>query len=261
MKSLKPSLVHLTLGILSVAGLAAPAPAAVEWLTDLPKAQARATAENKAVLINFTGSDWCGWCIRLRREIFTRPEFEQYASSNLVLVEIDFPKHKAQSDALKRANRALAERFEVEGYPTLLVLDEDGRRLGKLGYMPGGPKAFLKSLDGQMRTRPTAGLPVNARTPAPAIAPRPGASTGKKTTPTPWPPTQTEGLVVKGISGSKDRRMALVNNQTLAPGETASVKVVGGTLRVHCLEIRGDIVVVTIDGKEGRHELKLWNGL
>jgi len=258
---MKPSFVCLALGILIVAGRPAPAPAAAEWLTDLTKAQARAKSDKKAVLINFTGSDWCGWCIRLRKEIFTRPEFEQYAASNLVLVEIDFPKRKEQPDTLKKANRALAQKFDVEGYPTLLILDEDGKKLGKLGYMPGGPKPFLKALDGSVRQRTASGLPVNARTPSPAPAAKPDATPTKKNTPAPWPPTQTEGLVVKGISGPKDRRMALINNQTFSPGEAASVKVTGGTLRVHCVAIRNDIVVVTIDGKEGQHELKLWNGL
>src|SRR6266481_5854060 len=69
---------------------------AATWLTDLPSAQATAKAENKIVLINFTGSDWCGWCIRLRDEVFSQPEFDAYANDHLVLVEADFPRHKAQ---------------------------------------------------------------------------------------------------------------------------------------------------------------------
>ena len=67
---------------------------AAAWSTDLARAQARAKAEGKAVLLNFTGSDWCGWCIKLRRDVFLKPDFEAYARTNLVLVEVDFPKRK-----------------------------------------------------------------------------------------------------------------------------------------------------------------------
>src|SRR2546421_12333851 len=116
---------------------------AADWLTDLPAAQATAKAENKIVLIDFTGSDWCGWCIRLRNEVFSQPEFESFANDHLVLVEADFPRGKPQDDALKKANAALLQRFHIQGYPTLVVLSSDGRELGTLGYQPGGPQAFI----------------------------------------------------------------------------------------------------------------------
>src|SRR5690348_11884172 len=77
------------------------------WLTDLPAAQAAAKAEKKIVLINFTGSDWCGWCIRLRNEVFSQPQFDSFAKDHLVLVETDFPRRKSQSPEVKRANAAL----------------------------------------------------------------------------------------------------------------------------------------------------------
>src|SRR6266581_5344317 len=77
---------------------------AAEWLTDVPAAQEQAAAENKLVLLNFTGSDWCGWCMKLKAEVFSQPEFEDYANKNLVLVEIDFPKRKPQPAAQKKAN-------------------------------------------------------------------------------------------------------------------------------------------------------------
>jgi len=72
------------------------------WLTDLPKAQAQAKAENKIVLLDFTGSDWCGWCIKFRKEVLDTPEFQAYAAKNVVLVELDFPNKKVQSADLKR---------------------------------------------------------------------------------------------------------------------------------------------------------------
>jgi thioredoxin-related protein len=118
-----------------------------EWLTDLPKAQAQAKKESKLVLIDFTGSDWCGWCIKLDKEVFSTSEFHEYAKKNLVLVEIDFPHKKQQSPELKKTNRALAEKYKIEGYPTVIVLDGDGKKVGELGYMKGGPKAFTAELD------------------------------------------------------------------------------------------------------------------
>ncbi len=117
------------------------------WLTDLPKAQAKAKEENKLVLMDFTGSDWCGWCIKLKKEVFSKPAFEAYAKKNLVLVEVDFPRTKAQPSALKKANEALSQKYAIEGYPTIIVLDGAGKKLGTLGYMPGGPDVFLAELD------------------------------------------------------------------------------------------------------------------
>src|SRR5437867_1134044 len=119
---------------------------AATWLTDLPAAQASAKAEEKVVLLNFTGSDWCGWCIRLRNEVFSQPEFDAYANDHLVLVEADFPHRKAQSAALKQSNAGLSRQFHIRGYPTLIVLSADGQQLGTLGYQPGGPQAFIAEL-------------------------------------------------------------------------------------------------------------------
>lgn len=119
---------------------------ALNWQTDLPKAQEQARKENKTVLINFTGSDWCGWCIRLKKDVFDTETFKTYAAKHLVLVEIDFPRRKAQSEALKAANRALQERFKIQGYPTLIVLDGGGKELGRLGYEKT-PEAFIAKLE------------------------------------------------------------------------------------------------------------------
>jgi protein disulfide-isomerase len=119
---------------------------AAEWGTDLPEAQAQAKKENKLVLLDFTGSDWCGWCIRLKQEVFDTAEFKAYAAKNLVLVEVDFPRGKAQSAELKKANQALQEKYKIQGYPTIIVLNGDGKQVGELGYMKGGPKAFIAEL-------------------------------------------------------------------------------------------------------------------
>jgi protein disulfide-isomerase len=119
-----------------------------EWMTDLAKAQEKAKQENKAILINFTGSDWCGFCIKLDKEVFSKPEFKQYAEKNLVLVEADFPSKKKLDPALKTANEKLKEQYKVEGFPTLVVLDASGKKLGEeVGYGGGGPAKFIKTID------------------------------------------------------------------------------------------------------------------
>ncbi len=118
----------------------------LKWFTDLPKAQEQAKAEKKLVMLDFTGSDWCGWCIKLNKEVFSQPEFADYAKKNLVLVEVDFPRNKPQSEALKKANEELQEKYKIEGYPTIIVLDSTGKKLGELSYEPG-PKAFIRELE------------------------------------------------------------------------------------------------------------------
>ena len=122
--------------------------AADTWLTDLPKAQEQAKAENKIVLMDFTGSDWCPWCIKFKKEVLDNQKFLDYAATNVVLVEVDFPHKKEQSADLKKANAALNDKFKVEGYPTLVVLDKDGNEIGRQeGYESGGPKAFIAKLE------------------------------------------------------------------------------------------------------------------
>ena len=120
--------------------------AELQWTTDLAKAQAQAKKENKLVMLDFTGSDWCGWCIKLNKDVFSTKEFADYASKNLVLVEVDFPRHKELSAEQKKANQTLQEKYKIEGYPTIIVLNAEGKKLGDLGYM-NSPKPFLKKLD------------------------------------------------------------------------------------------------------------------
>jgi protein disulfide-isomerase len=126
--------------------LVAPLAAAEGWITDAKAAQDKARAEQKLVLMNFTGSDWCGWCIKLKDEVFSTKQFKDYAAKNLVLLEVDFPRQKPQTAAQKQANQALQKKYGIRGYPTLIVLNGEGKQVGQLGYMPGGPKAFLGKL-------------------------------------------------------------------------------------------------------------------
>jgi len=121
--------------------------AELDWMTDLGKAQAKAKEEHRLVLMDFTGSDWCPWCIKLRKEVFSTPEFTAYAKTNLVPVEIDFPRQKEQTAELKKANQALQAKYAIQGYPTVIVLNSQGKKIGELGYNEGGPKPFVAKLE------------------------------------------------------------------------------------------------------------------
>jgi thioredoxin-related protein len=117
------------------------------WLTNYEEGQQEAQANNKLVLLNFTGSDWCGWCKLLDREVFSQPQFKEYANKNLVLVEVDFPKRKQIPDTIKNQNLQLAMRYQIQGFPTIVVLNGNGQVVGELGYMEGGPAVFIAQLE------------------------------------------------------------------------------------------------------------------
>jgi len=122
--------------------------AELTWLTDLPKAQAQANAEKKSVLLFFHGSDWCPTCRELERDVIKSPEFIAYARQALVLVDVDFPTKGTQSEALKQANAALRQRFNIgDNLPTLVLLNESGETVfQEAGYTGGGPAAVLPNL-------------------------------------------------------------------------------------------------------------------
>lgn len=128
---------------------AEPAAKPAAWITSYEAAKAEAAARKVPILADFSGSDWCGWCVRLEKEVFSKDEFRQYAEKNLVLLLVDFPRGKAQPDAEKKQNRELAEKFGIEGFPTVLLLDAEGKELARTGYRAGGAAAYvghLKSL-------------------------------------------------------------------------------------------------------------------
>ena len=116
--------------------------------TALAGALSRAQSENKLVLLDFPGSDWCPWCIKFAHDILSTDQFASYANAKLVLLKVDFLRHAPQSDDLKRANAALAKQFGVHGYPTYVLLNTDGKELGRqAGYLKGGPNAFIAKLE------------------------------------------------------------------------------------------------------------------
>lgn len=122
--------------------------AADGWLTDLDAARQVALREKKPLLIDFTGSDWCGFCIKLRNEVFTAQEFKDFAKG-FVLVELDYPNRKPQPPEVKARNREIQTKFAVRGFPTVLLMDAaTGEAYGRIsGYSPGsGPKAYVARL-------------------------------------------------------------------------------------------------------------------
>jgi len=142
-----------------------------KWHTDLPEAQALAKKEKKLVFMDFTGSDWCGWCMKLKQEVFSTPEFNNYARTNLVLVEVDLPRFKPMSPETLARNTKLQEQYRAEGFPTIVVLDTAGRELWRLGgYAEAKPAQWILMLES---LKAKAGLAPSPRpaTPAPAPAP------------------------------------------------------------------------------------------
>jgi len=128
------------------------------WHEDLKEAITISQKENKPLMLFFTGSDWCGWCIRLQKEVFFKPEFTKWAAENVVLVELDFPRKKAQSKELRAQNTQLQQQFQVRGYPTIWFVKADKNssgqvnlsQLGSTGYVKGGPAAWIATANQQL---------------------------------------------------------------------------------------------------------------
>lgn len=136
MKTLRLLLVPVAAVVLAASSMAA------EWMTDYNKALALSNKTGKPILADFTGSDWCGWCIKLKKEVFSKPEFDAWAKKNVILLELDYPRSKAQPDALKKQNAGLRDKYQIQGYPTILFLGSKGQVLGQYGYDAGGPKVW-----------------------------------------------------------------------------------------------------------------------
>ncbi|MES2980804.1 MAG: thioredoxin family protein [Verrucomicrobiota bacterium] len=118
------------------------------WISDFEAAKKQAVDGKKSLLIDFTGSDWCGWCIKLNKEVFVHDAFKNGVKDKFVLVELDFPKDKSKiTEAVSAQNETLKTKYGVEGFPTILLTDEQGKPFAKTGYQPGGPEAYVKHLD------------------------------------------------------------------------------------------------------------------
>jgi protein disulfide-isomerase len=118
----------------------------LNWENNLETAIQQAKKENKAVLVNFTGSDWCIWCKRLSSEVFQQKAFKDYANESLVLVMLDFPRNIEQSAETQAYNNNLAQKYGIQGFPTILIIDGEGKLVGQTGYLPGGPEKYVENI-------------------------------------------------------------------------------------------------------------------
>ena len=141
----------LVIAFLTLTSMSIQAQEELTWHTDMSKATDISIKENKPMFLFFTGSDWCGWCIRLQKEVFKTPEFIKWAKDNVVLVELDFPRKNNQTEEIKSQNAQLQQQLQVRGYPTVWFVSATKtaeakinlNALGSSGYVAGGPKVWI----------------------------------------------------------------------------------------------------------------------
>ena len=126
----------------------------LKWETDMNKAMEISQQTKKPLMLFFTGSDWCGWCMRLQKEVLNTPEFVKWAKDNVVLVELDYPRRTPQKPEIQKQNMELQQAFQVQGYPTVWFTNfsrKDNKvnfeQLGSTGYVAGGPSAWIAGAD------------------------------------------------------------------------------------------------------------------
>lgn len=122
------------------------------WSTDYNASITQAAASKKAILLEFTGSDWCPPCMKQNKDVFEQSAFEDYAKDKLVLVKLDFPRGKEQTPEIKLQNKNLAAQYGVEGFPTIILLSPEGKELARqVGYGGGGTTGFIDWADKNLK--------------------------------------------------------------------------------------------------------------
>jgi protein disulfide-isomerase len=130
------------------------------WETNVNKAMEISNKTKKPLMLFFTGSDWCGWCIRLQKEVLKTPEFAAWAKENVVLVELDYPRRTPQTPEIQAQNSGLQQAFGIQGFPTVCFANGTNKEgkinfegLGQTGYVAGGPTAWLAVADGLLKKK------------------------------------------------------------------------------------------------------------
>ncbi len=135
-------------------GLAATAMAEAQWLTDIKAAREQAAKEKKPVFMLFTGSDWCPGCIHMHKELFSKKIFEDFAAKNVILMKVDFPEKIKLPAEVEKQNEELQLQYKVEGYPTIIITDKDGKKIAESGIEEYGlinnPAKYIKVLEKQI---------------------------------------------------------------------------------------------------------------
>lgn len=128
-----------------------------EWTTNFAKALRTAAAMKRSVLMDFTGSDWCPWCVKLEQDVFEKPEFKEFARKNLVLVKVDFPRKTQLPEDVARQNEELQAKYGITGFPSALVVNPKGEVIGsRMGYYQGDPlKTFLGEVEKRLKAQQT----------------------------------------------------------------------------------------------------------
>jgi len=116
----------------------------VSWLTNFEEAKALAKKKSKPLFLYFSGSDWCGFCIKMHKEILDTKEFVQALGKDFIFVKVDFPKKNPLDSKTQKQNEELADAYNIRGFPTVIVLDPSLEKIGQLGYAKGGPQAFAE---------------------------------------------------------------------------------------------------------------------
>lgn len=117
-----------------------------EIMTDFEVAKSQAKINNKPILLVFSGSDWCGWCVKLDNEVFSTDEFKKWAAENVIFVVADFPARKELPAELAKQNQMLQKTYDVQGFPTVLLLKDDGSVIFRTGYQRGGAEVYIEHL-------------------------------------------------------------------------------------------------------------------
>jgi protein disulfide-isomerase len=126
----------------------------ISWQTDANVTIQQSLQSGKPILMFFTGSDWCGWCIKLQKEVFTTDAFKQWVADKYLLLELDFPRRKKLDPNQTAQNNHLQQIFQVRGYPTVFLVQPEQKEnsinlqpLARTGYVAGGPEKWIESVE------------------------------------------------------------------------------------------------------------------